>query len=551
MTYTEIKEKGEKKYYYRVKSIRHGKKVDKQRIYLGGNLSKKELKQKEQDADKTLLNIQEPKEKPKEIIKKEDKKQGKSKEKQTLGLTVKKQDLSKWYSEIVQKAELADYSPIKGFMVIRPKAYAIWEKIQFYFNEVLKKHNVKNAYFPLLIPESFFKKEAKHAEGFAPELAYIENTDEGEKLAIRPTSETIIYDSYSKWIRSYRDLPLKINQWCNVLRWEVKQTKPFLRTREFLWQEGHNVFRTEQEAIKDSELIIKEYKKLVEELLAIPVILGKKSKKEKFPGAVNTLTIEALMPDGKALQCGTSHNLGQGFAKVFNVEFLDEKEKIQHAWQTSWGFSTRLIGGVIMTHGDDKGLILPPKIAENKIVIIPILFDKTKKQVLKKAEEIKEKLSKYNPILDNREDYSPGFKYNEYELKGIPIRIEIGPRDLEKNQVTLVKRDTLEKQPIKISELEKQIPIILEDIQKNLFNKAKKFLNSRIDSAKSIKELNEKLKQGKIVKVYMLDNEKIEDLIKDLTGGATSRIIEQVKQKGKCIQSDKETNTIAYISKAY
>ena len=389
------------------------------------------------------------------------------------GITIKKEEnLSDWYSEVVQKAELADYAPVSGFMIIRPNAYSIWEKIQEEFNKVIEKEGVKNAYFPLLIPEAFFKKEAEHAEGFSPELAYLEQKDEGKRLAIRPTSETIMYDSYSKWIRSWRDLPLKINQWCNIVRWEVKQTKPFLRTREFLWHEGHNVFASEEEADADMKKMINEYKSLVENLLAIPVILGQKSQKEKFPGAKTTMTIESLMPDGKAIQMGTSHNLGQNFAKAFNVKFKDKNEKQSYAWQTSWGFSTRLIGAIIMVHGDDKGFVLPPKVAKNKLVIIPILFDKTKSQTLKKADEISKKLSYYGSFVDDRTEVSAGWKYHEWELKGIPLRLEIGPKDMEKKEVVIVRRDTSEKMIVKEKDIVKKIPEILEDIQNNLFKKA-------------------------------------------------------------------------------
>ncbi len=468
------------------------------------------------------------------------------------GITIKKdQDISEWYTEVVQKAELADYAPVKGFMIIRPNAYSIWEKIQDYFNQVLKEKKVDNAYFPLLIPESFFKKEAEHAQGFAPELAYIKNTEEGEKLVLRPTSETIIYDSYSKWIRSHRDLPLKINQWCNVIRWEVKQPKPFLRTREFLWQEGHCVFADEKTALENQKEMIEEYKKLVEGLLAIPVIIGQKTKSETFAGAKTSFTIEALMPDGKALQCGTSHNLGQNFSKTFNLKFKDKNEKDSYAWQTSWGFSTRLIGALIMVHGDDKGLVLPPKIAKHQLVIIPILFDKTKSEVLKKSKEIATLLKKHNPILDERLDYSPGWKYNEWELKGIPIRIEIGPKDIENKQVVVVHRDSGKKESIKEKDLGKKIPEILDDIQNSLLKKAQKYLKDNITEAKSIKELKQKLKEKKMVKAYMTDDKNIESKIKEQLEGATTRLIEETSKQGVCIQSGKKTNTIAYFAKAY
>ena len=373
------------------------------------------------------------------------------------------ENFGEWFLQVVKKAELADYSPIKGFMILRPRAYSVWEKIQEEFNKTLSRLEVQNAYFPLLIPESFFKREAEHAKGFAPELAYIEKTEEGERLALRPTSETIIYDSYSKWIRSWRDLPLRINQWANVLRWEVKQTKPFLRTREFLWQEGHDVFATNEEADEDMLKILLEYKNLVESLLAIPVLSGRKSKMETFFGAKTTMAIEALMPDGKALQCGTSHNLGQSFAKGFDIKFLDRDGKSKYVWQTSWGFSTRLIGAMIMLHSDDKGLVLPPKVARNKIIIIPIIFEKSKELVLKKAEEIRDSLKKFSPLLDSREDRKPGFKFSEWEMKGIPLRIEIGPKDLETKEVVLVRRDTNFKEKVKWEGLSEKIEEVLVD----------------------------------------------------------------------------------------
>ena len=474
------------------------------------------------------------------------------KKEDTKGLTVKKEeDFSEWYTEVVQKAELADYAPTKGLMIIRPNAYAIWEKIQNYFNDILKKKGVKNAYFPLLIPESFFKREAEHAEGFAPELAYVAGSEEGEKLALRPTSETIIYDSFSKWIRSWRDLPLKINQWCNILRWEVKQSKPFIRTREFLWQEGHCVFTNEQESIENMEEIIREYEKLMIELLAIPVIVGKKSESEKFPGAKTTMTIEALMPDGKALQCGTSHNLGDNFAKAFNVMFRGKDEKEYYAFQTSWGFSTRLIGALIMVHGDDKGLVLPPRIAENKAVIVPILFDDSREKVMKKVKDIGKKLEKFGVIIDDRKGYSPGWKFNEWELKGIPLRIEVGPKDLASKKVIIVRRDNGKKEQVAEGKIAERAEEILDEMQKDMYKKAEKFLHSRIDSAKDIKELQKKLKEGKIVKIYMKNDKEIESELKDKTEGAASRIIEDVNKEGKCVVCGENVKTIAYVAKAY
>ncbi|MAG37916.1 proline--tRNA ligase [Candidatus Pacearchaeota archaeon] len=468
------------------------------------------------------------------------------------GISVEKsKDISEWYTQVLQKAELADYAPIKGFMIIRPRAYYIWEKIQKEFDKVLERLKVKNTYFPLLIPENFFKKEAEHAEGFAPELAYIEGKEEGERLALRPTSETIMYDSYSKWIRSWRDLPLKLNQWANVIRWEVKQTKPFLRTREFLWQEGHCVFETEKEAREDMEKMALEYQKLVEGLLAVPLIVGKKSEAERFPGARETMTIEAFMPDGKALQCGTSHNLGQGFAKSFDVKFLDKNEKESYGWQTSWGFSTRLIGAMIMQHGDDKGLVLPPAVAREKVVIVPILFEDSREKVLNKAKEIEKSLKKWNAKVDDREEYKPGFKFSEHEMNGVPIRIEIGPKDLEKKTVVLVRRDTGDKELVKMSGIEKRVEKVLEEIQESLLEKAKKFLEGSISEAKDMDELKKELNKKKIVKVYMKDDKEVEGNVKDQTEGATSRIIEETKKEGECIVSGEKVNTVAYIAKAY
>lgn len=469
----------------------------------------------------------------------------------TKGLTVKKEEnFTDWYSEILLKAELADYAPTRGFMIIRPRAYAIWEAIQKNFDEVLIQKGVQNAYFPLLIPDSFFKKEAEHAEGFAPELAYVEQKDEGQRLAIRPTSETIMYDSYSKWIRSHRDLPLKLNQWCNVLRWEVKQTKPFVRTREFLWQEGHCAFVSEIEAEENMQEMISSYQKLVEELLAIPVLVGRKSKMERFAGAQTTLTMEALMPDGKALQMGTSHNLGQGFAKAFNVMYKDKEEQNQFVWQTSWGFSTRLIGALIMTHSDNKGLILPPRVARNKAVIVPILFDDSKENVLKKSNELAKKLSEFGAIVDEREGYSPGWKFSDWEMKGMPLRIEIGPKDLDKKQVVIVRRDNGVKEIVDEKDLVKRIPILLDEIQKDLYLNARKFLDSRIDSARDLNQLVKKLDEGKIVKVFLVDDKEIEAKLKEKTG-ATSRFIEEQTHEGICVVSGKSTKTLAYIARSY
>jgi len=473
------------------------------------------------------------------------------------GISVKKdEEIYKWYEEVCLKSEVAEFSSVKGTIIIRPRGYYIWQTIQDYFNKnVLEKMNCDNAYFPLFIPESFFKKEAEHAKGFKPEVAWLDKelTKDSERLAIRPTSETIIYDSYSKWIRSYKDLPLRINQWCNVVRWETQATKLFLRSREFLWQEGHCVYETEKECDSETLKYIQEYKKMCEELLALPVLMGKKTESQKFAGAEYSLTIEAFMPDGKSLQCGTSHNLGQNFAKAFNILYLGKDEKKHLPWQNSWGFSTRLIGATIMTHSDDKGLVLPPKIAKNKIVIIPIFFNETKNKILSEAKKIEKQLKEFSPILDSREEYSPGWKYSDWELKGIPLRIELGPKDLEKKSVTIVKRNTNEKIQIKISELKKTLFGILEQMQKELFDKAKKNLDSSIIQVQKWDDFKKAIKNKKMVKINWCGDSSCEETIKEKTEGVTSRLISLDNKKvfGKCPQCGKPAKFEGFFSRSY
>ena len=469
-----------------------------------------------------------------------------------MALKNKKSQFAEWYPEVVQEAGLADYSSVGGCMVIKPLAYSIWEKIQQHFDKIIKDTGHKNAYFPLFVPESLLKKEEQHFEGFQAEVAWIERKDEKEeRVALRPTSETIIYDSFSKWIRSWRDLPLLINQWCNVVRWETKVTRLFLRTREFLWQEGHTAHISKEDADKEVLFILNEYKKLMEELLAIPVLIGKKSEGEKFPGALYTTTLEALMPDGRALQMGTSHNLGQHFAKVFDIKFLDKSEKESFVWQTSWGISTRLIGALAMVHGDDKGLILPPSVASVQVVIVPILFEDSKKQVLKKAAEVKASLEKLciTSHLDDRTECTPGWKYNEWELKGVPLRIEIGPKDLEKDQLVLVRRDTGEKAAVKNL---KAVKTTLDKIQEDLFQKAKKFLESNIADVKAKSEFEKAIKEKKFARGWWCHTESCEKQIKEDTT-ATVRVItfEQPKKKEKCFYCGKEGKDFVYVAKAY
>ena len=471
------------------------------------------------------------------------------------GLTFKKdKDFSEWYSQVIQKAELAEYTNVSGCIVFRPRAYYIWETVQSYMNNEFKKIGVRNAYFPLLIPESLLKKEKENFQGFNPEVAWVTKTGDSElneRLAIRPTSETIMYDHYKKWIHSWKDLPLKINQWNNILRWEFKHSVPFLRTRQFLWQEGHNAFSSEQEVQKDTLLILDVYEKTLKELYAIPALKGRKSEKEKFAGAVYTLSLETLLSNGKAIQCCTSHNLGQNFSRAFDINFLDKNEKKQYVWQNSWGFSTRTIGIMIAMHSDDLGLVVPPMVAETQIVIVPILFDESKGKVLKKANELFKLLKNYRVYLDSREDYSAGWKFNEHELKGIPIRIEIGPKDLAKNQVVLVRRDTLKKEIVKIKDLNKKVEKTLQDIHNNLYNKARKFLDDSIVNVKNINDMKKVIGKGKIAKLNWCLGNKCEDILKEKTESKSLNISLTEKAKGKCFACGNKANGVAFFGKSY
>jgi prolyl-tRNA synthetase len=465
----------------------------------------------------------------------------------------KSKNFSEWYNQVVQKSGLADYAPISGCMILRPYGYSVWENIRKWFDREIKGTGVENAYFPMFIPERFLKREAEHFEGFVPEVAWIDKTDDSEeRYALRPTSETIINDSFSKWIRSWRDLPLRVNQWCNIVRWEVKATRLFLRTREFLWQEGHTAHATRKECEEEVMLRAKQYKELVETQMAIPVVMGKKSKSETFAGAEYTIALEALMPDGKGLQMGTSHNLGQHFAKAFGISFLDNDGGKKYAWQTSWGFSTRTLGAITMVHGDDKGLVLPPRIAPVQVIIVPIYDNRTKEKVLKEGEKLKKRLdSKFSVHFDDRDVYSPGWKFNEWELKGVPLRLEIGPKDIRKRQVVLVRRDTGIKKPVKEKDLVKSIERTLGLIQENLYKNARKFLSDNVKFARTFRELEKLIKNKNMVEAYWCGNEKCEEKIKEKTG-ATIRCIKEgsAKKEGKCI-CGKRSRTIAYFAKAY
>lgn len=463
-------------------------------------------------------------------------------------------DFSKWYTDVIKKTDLVDYSPVKGFMVIKPYGYAIWENLQNFVDRRFKETGHKNVYFPLLIPESLLKKEAEHVEGFAPEVAWVTHGGDeelGERLCIRPTSETIICEMYSKWLTSYRDLPFLYNQWCSVVRWE-KSTRPFLRTSEFLWQEGHTLHETYDEAQEETLQMLDIYRETAEELLAMPVIVGKKSEREKFAGAYSTYTMEALMHDGKALQAGTSHNLGQHFTKAFDITFSDRDGDLKHPYHTSWGISTRLIGGIIMTHGDNRGLVLPPGVAPTQVVIVPIASHK--EGVLDKANELFDSLKdKFRVELDDRENYSPGWKFNEWEMKGAPIRIEIGPRDIENNQVMLFRRDELEKEAVSLDNLEEAVGKLLKDINHNLLYKAKKMRDEKTYTIKSYDEMKEimKVKPGFVKAMWCGDRECEED-IKDETGVTIRCIPFEEEDLGDiCPFCGKKAKHMVYLAKAY
>ena len=481
-------------------------------------------------------------------------------EKDLKGVTVKKEeDLSEWYTQILQKAEMIEYSPVSGCYIMRPNSYSIWEKVQQYFDVLIKKIGVRNSYFPLFIPESLLSKESSHIKGFAPEVAWVEHggdTKLKERLAIRPTSETIMYDSYSKWIRSYHDLPLKLNQWCNVVRWEFKHPMPFIRGREFLWQEGHTAFSSSEEAQKETYQILDFYEELFRELYALPVLKGKKSENEKFAGAEYTLSVEAIMPNGKSAQGATSHHLGQNFAKAFDISFLDEKGERKNVWQNSWGISTRSLGLMILVHGDNKGLILPPRVASLQVALVPIIFEQSKAQVLAEAKRLEMKLAeKFSVYLDDRKDYSAGWKFNEWEMKGVPLRLELGPKDLEKKQVMAVRRDTGEKQALPLAGIEKEVQILLEQIQTNLYQKAQKALEESIVTIEDYSEARELLEKKKIIFASWCGRPQCEEKFKTESGGAKSlnSPLQQPKlEKGqKCFFCEHPAQAWFYFGKSY
>ena len=476
-----------------------------------------------------------------------------------VGITVKKSvDFSDWYTQCVIKSGIADYSPGKGFIILRPYGYAIWENIKEILDDQFKNTGHKNGFLPVLIPESLLTVEKNHFEGFMPEVYWVTksgNNDLGEKLAVRPTSETLAYSMFSKWISSYRDLPLKLNFWNSALRAEIKSTKPLIRNSEFLWQEGHTAHSNEKEANDEVRMILDLYKMLIEEYLAIPTVSGLKTDKEKFVGANYTTCLESLMPDGKALQMATSHNLAQNFSKPFEIKFLDKDSAEHLVWQTSWGISWRVIGALIMVHGDDKGLILPPKISPTQVIIVPIYKDESKEIVKQKAYELENKLKDSNirVYTDDRDEFTSGWKFNEWEMKGVPLRVNIGIRDIREEQVELIRRDTRERFYVKEKDLVNETLSILENIQSNLYHLAKNYLLTNTRNATRLDELLSMLdSSGGFVACSWCGKRECEDLVKEKTT-ADIRIIpfNTKKNISSCIACGKEGTTEVYFARAY
>lgn len=473
----------------------------------------------------------------------------------TLGITVKKSDdFSEWYTQVIQKSELADYSSVSGCIVFRPLSFAIWEKIKEEVDKRIKAMGVKNAYFPLLIPEKTLQKEAEHLKGFTPEVAWVTeagNSKLDERLAIRPTSETIMYEAYSRWIQSWRDLPLKINQWNSVIRWEFRHSIPFLRTREFLWNEGHTVFATKEEAEKEVKEIMDMYGVILKDFMALPSLQGKKTQAETFAGAEYTLSHELYLPNGKAIQGPDAHHDGQKFAKAYNITFLNKKKETEYAWQNTWAITTRMLGVMFAIHSDDKGLVLPPKLSENKAVVVPILFKGKEEGVLKAAKEVGEMLKGYDAVVDDRDIYTAGWKFNHWERKGVPLRIEVGPRDVENKQVVVVIRDTGEKLNVQLDELKEKVQKLLEEMHKRLYDKAKKLLDDNIIEAKDKDSLMKGIKDSKIVVAPWCEG--CMEEFKHETGGAKplNMPFEQDFKGKKCAFCGAEAKAVVRFGKSY
>jgi len=483
----------------------------------------------------------------------------------------REENYSQWYNDLVIKADLAENSSVRGCMVIKPYGFAIWEKMQAALDKMFKDTGHQNAYFPIFIPKSFFNKEASHVKGFAKECAVVthyrlKHSEDGkdivvdedakleEELIIRPTSETIIWDTYKNWIQSYRDLPILVNQWANVVRWEMR-TRLFLRTTEFLWQEGHTAHATKEEAVEETEKILNIYADFAENWMAVPVFRGTKSPNERFAGAIETYCIEALMQDGKALQTGTSHFLGQNFAKAFDVKFLTKENRLEYVWATSWGVSTRLIGALIMAHSDDNGLVLPPKLAPIQVVIIPIYKKKEHLELIsEKANQMKKLLEEKGISVkyDDRDTHKPGWKFSEYEFKGVPVRLVIGPRDLENETIEVARRDTLEKEVLKITDIENKIENLLKQIQSNLFQKALSFREDNTFIIDTWDEFKERIKKGGFILAHWDGTTETEQKIKDETKATIRTIpIENLPKEGKCIYTGKPSKQRVVFARAY
>jgi prolyl-tRNA synthetase len=472
-------------------------------------------------------------------------------------ITPRSQDFSQWYLDVVRRAELADYSPVKGSMVIRPYGYAIWELIQQALDRRIKEAGHVNAYFPLFIPERLLTKEAEHVEGFAPQVAYVTHgggEELEERLVVRPTSEAIFGTMYAKWIQSWRDLPVLINQWANVVRWE-KVTRPFLRTTEFLWQEGHTAHETEAEAEEETLKILELYKECAETELAVPVVPGRKSESEKFAGALRTYSIEALMGDGRALQAGTSHNLGQNFAKAFDITFQARDKSLQYVWGTSWGVTTRLVGAVVMTHGDDSGLVLPPRVAPYQVVIVPIPRGNWQETVLPKAREIRDRLAAggVRVRLDDRDTYTPGWKFAEWELRGVPIRLEIGPKDIEKSSVLLARRDTREKASAPMDGVVEQVRGLLDQIQQTLLARAVAFRDERTRRVSDYTAFKDAMegRPGFVIAPWCGSADCEAQIKADTQATIRNMPLAGAVPSGKCVRCDRDAEAEAWFAKAY
>ncbi len=465
-------------------------------------------------------------------------------------------NFSDWYTEVVTKSEFVDYTAVSGCVVFRPLAYAVWEKIVAECDKRFKKSGVKNVAFPMLIPENLLKKEATHFEGFVPEVAWVTHTGQSkldERLAVRPTSEAIVYDSYAKWIRSWRDLPMRYNLWNSILRWEFKHATPLLRSREFLWNEGHTAFATREEAEAEQDIILSIYEEVCKDFMALPCIAGRKTEKEKFAGAVHSNSLEHVMPDGKAIQGPIFHHDGQNFAKMFGIEFLDKDGKKQYAWQNTWAITTRELGVMVATHGDDKGLILPPKVAPIQAIIVPIYTDDTQKKVILEANRLKNSLKTISVELDDREGYSPGWKFNEWELKGVPLRIEIGPKDIAKKQAVLVRRDTGAKKVVSITSIASEASKALDAIQKSLYAKAKKYMDEHVTRVRTYAEFKKVLEVKKgILKTSWCGKQACEDAVKEETGAKiTNMPFDDQKVFSKCVYCGKDAKYVANFARSH